>query len=315
MARLLDGSYIPSYLQTGSQSNARIDAQYNNFTLRVGYVVRSYPPYSARNLSKKHWEYDVIAKHSDVATGAAGTTLYPNCRVMRSFGGVADFTSYTLRSTQDRADVVDYDEIGSNVFLLCADGNSSFAYIVGSPEHQLAQPDPAEHHYLFQFNGAKVYINQAGEFKIERHGPTNHMGGSLNPANQIFKMASDGSIFLSDRSGQSVVISPGELTLTSQDLVGVRSKRIELGSEELAPVLRATDSYQETAHDLASSLKDFLGGVRDLCSGILSDPVLSTAKGPASALLPMIVKLELAITQHDSTLSTKDAISTKTFSE
>lgn len=315
---LPDGTYIPSHLRLVSKSKyePNSDIQFRNFALRVGYVVAAYAPFDEANKSGKHWEYDVSVTQTDNVRSAFGTAIYYNCRVMNLFGGMGDFTSYTLRAPTREVDSPE--KIGSVVFLLCENGNSNYAHIIGSPSHPCQQPSVGEHHYQFQFNGFEFFIGENGAVFLTREGPVDESGSPIGPRHgQSIQLPADGTITITDGDGQGLHLGNGQGLLSAASSVTVTAPSIYLGSDEEArsPILCATDSYVSSSHTLHDAMKTFLGGVRDLCNGIIADPMIAAPKAPAAALLPIIVQLELALDQHDQTLSTNDAISTVTFSE
>jgi len=317
---LADGTVIPSGLRTVKfgENNAAFQAQFQNFSIRAGYISRIIPPGANQNISKKHFEYDVVVSHRDANRNVTGTTMYYNCRVARLFGGKADFTSYTLRPTKTGGEATALLETGSNVFVMCENGNSSRAYIIGSPEHPGQQPDYPDHHYLFQFNGVSFFIDEHGGLRIDQLGPTDEDGKAVgNTLSSSIVLESNGDITINDGRGQMVRMGSDTTTVMAKGTVVVDAPRIEVGDskEALAPVMRATESHEKAIHDLNSALKDVSAGLAKLCSQIAAEPTLGPSKAGAGELLARLQLLNLAIDTYDQSVSTDDAISTKQFSE
>jgi hypothetical protein len=58
--KLHDGSYAPAYFGQAKNAGALID--FNDYSLRSGYIVAVYPPEDPNNSSKKNIEYDVACQ-------------------------------------------------------------------------------------------------------------------------------------------------------------------------------------------------------------------------------------------------------------
>lgn len=318
--KLPDGTVLPSGVRPVKmeENNAAFSAQYQNFAIRAGYISRIIPPGARRNKSKKHFEYDVVVTHFDEGRNSYGTTVYYNCRVARLFGSPADYTSYTLRPTEEGLEAPELQKTGSNVFIMCENGHSNNAYIIGSPEHPAQTSDYPDHHYLFQFNGVRFFIDQHGGLRITQRGPTDKDGkGNDRTLTSSIALTPYGTITVTDGQGQSVELREGVVYVGAKEKVVLQSPRTEVGmeGENLAPVMRATESHQKAIHDLNSALKDVSAGLAKLCSQIASEPTLGPSKAGAGELLAKLQLLNLAIDTYDQSVSTDDAISTKQFSE
>ncbi len=131
-------------------------------------------------------------------------TLRPNTQLQPSDNGNPSTSGSDLISTvvDDRKDM-DFTKLqGAQVLLLCLDGTPQHAYIIGgvknyqstlndsgndSPDAQgakflnpYAAPTKNDGYYLkWSFNGMYFFVNKDGEMLIQRYGPTNSDGSSV----------------------------------------------------------------------------------------------------------------------------------------
>lgn len=171
---LADGTIIPSELSVrGVDSGMGYLEDLSNTMLRVGEVRELIYKTDHRSLSKSVIEYRVAVQHRGMGGDPGISTEYPNCFVSNTFGSVADQVRYSLRS--DNAPNKDGLGVGAKVLLLCVNGQTSHAVILGGIRDQ-ADPniDKEEdgHFFFFEFNGLAAGVNQHGELKVQFRGRT-----------------------------------------------------------------------------------------------------------------------------------------------
>lgn len=140
----------------------------NNVSLKVGVVVDIIELGDKKNVSKVTTEYNVMVIEDQ------SNSVYANCMAVDGFGGIGDFLNKKLRKTKDPTKVSSRTTLtnqnGSIVLLLCIDGHSEQAVIVGS----LAHPDRKNgqltkdkgHHLEGEFNGINWQIDKNGALKV-----------------------------------------------------------------------------------------------------------------------------------------------------
>jgi hypothetical protein len=209
--RLPDGTIVPSYLSARRTPRAEPSGQFGNVALRIGEVKEIIYPDDERNVSGKVVEYRVAVQQKD--RGVGSTVDYPNCIVSNLFGGLGDTLRYTVRASTEID--VDPDTLlgdGSTVLLLCVNGETNRALIVGGFNNENDESENREdgHNLHFNFNGIDVVINKDGEFTLTFAGATDNLGeladgvdDSLSDSNISF--TKDGAITLADGSGKQLI--------------------------------------------------------------------------------------------------------------
>lgn len=170
MTTLFDGTVLPSFMKvlegagpTGS------DLSLNDYRIHVGRIVAIHGPGQSSNNNRKFFEYDV-----EVDVGGGVKKVYPRCVMADPFGGYADYVQWTPRlshGTDESGSRVDY---GTRVFVLCLNGHTSRAVIIGGAKHHALPKETQEdgHHFVAVFNGVKISVNSEGELELNRKGPT-----------------------------------------------------------------------------------------------------------------------------------------------
>jgi len=205
------GYVAPSWLKTEQEVTFK-DVMYNNFSLKIGQILKiNYPSESQGPDKTNTLSYDVLVQEQIGDT--KHTTVYYNCIVAETFGGVADFLEYTFRpNLQDllsfklpQGPLKDSDLnklLGSTVLIICLGGTAANPIIIGSVKNALLNKNPnykdkikdkkENGHFLnFSFNGITFNINKYGELFLNFFGPTNSQGVLRGSENDIEKGAQD----------------------------------------------------------------------------------------------------------------------------
>jgi hypothetical protein len=222
-----EGAVIPSNFEAANPRGHAYNRTIDDYCIRLGRIVKAYAPTDDKSSSKKFIEYDVMVSYSHQG-GPQIQTVYPRCTVASLFGGVADYVRWTPRV--DNFDDNTQIGFGSRVLLLCINGNTRFAYIVGGiPNPDTTQVDGVfdnNHHFKFEFNGVAAYIDPDGGLSLVRRGQTDVKGKLLDTANggATFSLTSDGEIVLGFTKVASENASPVSAILNksanSMDLFG-----------------------------------------------------------------------------------------------
>jgi len=207
------GYVAPSFLSTEQPVSFK-DVMYNNFSLKVGQILKvNYPSESESPDKTNTITYDVLVQEQIGDT--KHTTVYYSCPVSDFLGGVGDFFEYTLRPnvqdllsfklTQGPLKDAELSKLlGSMVLILCLGGTVANPIIIGGIKNALLNKNPNyktkikdkkdNGHFLnFSFNGITFNINKFGELFLNFFGPTNSQGVLRGSDNDIEKGASDPS--------------------------------------------------------------------------------------------------------------------------
>jgi len=194
---------------------------FKNVALRNGIVIAVYDIEDQENISKVGPEYDVMAIEQ-VQNLGINTTIYKNCLRMDSFGGGADYFQAKLRSVKDTKKTKSTgsfkNETGSIVALLCVDGVSEKALIVGgvsNPSKQVLTKEKGIH-LEGEYNGINYQINKEGELTVTFRSATNDDGTPKDEkaGGSFLKIDKTGSFELNDNNKDSVRIDKTKQTIT-----------------------------------------------------------------------------------------------------
>ena len=177
-------SYIPivpsSLLNLSNEESNALKKNYNDFSLKTGVIVKTYPIDDKNNVSKKDIEYDVLTVSQDGNKGTS-TVIYKKCLVMEGFGSKADFFEHTLRQPEKdlRKEKEPHKDTGSTVLLLCVNGNQDNGIIIGKIRNSTRKTTltkDAGHHLEGEFNGVNWKIDKDGALTIKFKSATDSEG-------------------------------------------------------------------------------------------------------------------------------------------
>lgn len=221
---LPNGTVLPFGIlgASGNSGMAGFNKTYRNTALRLGIVVKSYDVSDPSNLSKLTTEYDVLVFEQIEDRGSSIIT-YRNCISSEGMGSITDFFERTLRvrqSTSDQSNNINTkNQNGAVVLILCIDGASEKAVIIGSITHPDRKSTLAGHvaHLEGEFNGVNIQVNDDGSANLTWKGPTNNDGTPV-AAGQVATVVSiekDGSFQIKNKGVTFRLDESGVLTATS----------------------------------------------------------------------------------------------------
>ena len=185
--------YVPPSQLLASISSERISSlnkKFNNTPLRIGVITDCYEISDKKNITKLTPEYTVVTQEVDGAMGMKYVT-YTNVISTDGFGGIADFFEYKLRQSKEvinkSSNKSSHDfkkQNGTLVLLLCLDGSSERAIIIGGlpnvqdPKNQRKSTLTKENglHLEGEYNGINWQVNKNGEFTLTFRSPTDNNG-------------------------------------------------------------------------------------------------------------------------------------------
>lgn len=229
---------IPSFLSGPGQSHAGANGFLNNIRLRIGEVQELVPPKDKRNRNKKFNEYRVFVQHKE--NGTATTKMYEGCLLVNMFGGLADYLKFTLRADKVAEKKKGAPGLGSKVLLLCINGESHSAVILGGlRDAEFDKDEDKGHNLTFAFNGVDVEIDKDGQLKLSVNGPTKADGKAVSENSKLpstIKIEKDGKITAVTGSN-SVIIEHGKVTINSESAVEVNCQTAKINASQKASVV------------------------------------------------------------------------------
>lgn len=230
---LNNGAVLPHGLLGENQGDmAGFNKTYKNTALKVGVIVACYPAKHEKNRTKLTSEYDVIAieQHEDKGTTSI---LYRNCLSASSLGSIADFFDATLRQRKKKKYKGDAPRLneqnGSVVLLLCLDGSSEKAMILGAfphPDRKTTMKD--EKPYLEgQYNGVNIKVESDGSTSLTFKGAMDE-DGNLTDKSQgptTIKIEKDGSYQVDHKTIKQRLDKNGKASLTADNDISNTTKK------------------------------------------------------------------------------------------
>jgi hypothetical protein len=227
---LKNGTVLPSGLLSHDQQRMMegFKKTFQNKTIKAGIIIASYDVDNANNLSKLFPEYDVLAFEQNEDKGST-VSIYKNCSAASSLGSIADYFEMTLRPLQKKSTKGTVPspsgQDGSIVLILCLNGMSDTAIIVGSLPHpdRPTNIEGAQPQLYGEYNGVNVVVNVDGSTALTFKGATNNDGSVADSSqgNTVVSIATDGSFqvqhstvtFALDRSGAVNLTASGNVTI------------------------------------------------------------------------------------------------------
>ncbi len=248
---LQNGTVLPSGLLGVSHTamGGAFRKTYQNYALRVGIVLQSYAISDPNNINKKVPEYDVMTFEQDGDQGST-TIIYKRCIFNSSFGSVADFFEANLRKltkkTTPGPTPSPSGQDGAIVLLLCLNGMSDKAVIIGSLSHPdrpttLVDDSPR---LAGEYNGVAIAVNPDGSTSLTWNGPTNNDGTPVTAGQTptTIQIATDGSLAIS--TSQNVTINCTNATVTATNIATVEGKTVKLGANATEAVIKGNTFQQ-----------------------------------------------------------------------
>lgn len=232
--RLSNGAILPHGL-LGEDPTAILGGfqkSYQNFALRIGVVVSSYPVNNDGNKSKLAMEYDVLVVEQNADKGAT-TIMYRNCLHAEGLGSIADFFEVALRPKKNKTrkgDSVDLKgQDGAIVLLLCLDGMSDKGIIIKSlthPDRKTTLTDEGPR-LEGEYNGVNIKVEKDGSCTLTFKGSTDNSGKVIDSSqgNTVVKIEKDGSYQVNHKTVTQRHDKNGKSNLTADDDISNTTKK------------------------------------------------------------------------------------------
>jgi hypothetical protein len=224
--QLGNGTILPSGLLSHNPM-AHLDSfrkTFQNTALKVGVITASYAITDPNNIHKLFIEYDVLAFEQKENTGTSVST-YKNCPAASSLGGLADYFEMSLRKIEKLTTKGPVPQSsgnnGSIVLLLCLNGLSDTAVIIGA----LGHPDRPtnlktdEPHLEGEYNGVNIVVNPDGSTSLTFKGATDNDGNPTDTTQGDTELSieTDGSYQVMHKTITQRLDKNGKFDLTTTD--------------------------------------------------------------------------------------------------
>jgi hypothetical protein len=287
------GDIVPSILAVSPRRGAHEDNNsFNNFFLRMGEVIEIMYPDDKRSRSKKFTEYRVLVQERSNGTGTG--RVYENCLLMNPLGGIADFSSQTLRVDKDDDRTKAGLGKGTKVLIQCINGEQNSAVIVGGLRDETDKRDEKSkdlgHHFVWHFNGIAIYIDKDGQLLLEYKGKTDIDGSVNDDVSDDAKgskamFLKNGDIKLQTKDAKQLI----HLDAENGKVIIQRDKGLEIG--EATDEMLLGKSFRDNQKQLHDELKQYLGLAKNMmqqagtqlntAGGAVAGPFMAAAAGPS----------------------------------
>jgi len=253
---------------------------FTNVRLRFGEVQKVIPPSDPANISGRWNEYSVWVQHR--ANGTAVTKMYDNCLAIDHYGSKADFdhAGYRADDSATREDGQGQlgPGLGARVLLLCINGESQSAVILGGLRVDDADAEELGHYRHARFNGIDLLINNDGEMTLTYQGAHELSGEKRDDVEDdalgtFVKISKDGNLLVSDKNGDNSILldhASGKVQVVSANEVDVTAPKVRVGDDQ-------TDDPAVLGNELKEILTDLIDAIKSLTvvtgEGTSSTPV------------------------------------------
>jgi hypothetical protein len=208
---------------------AGFNKTYKNVAMRMGVILKTYGVSDPNNFSKLSNEYDVLVFEQNEDAGST-PLIYRNCLSAEGLGSIADFFEKTLRkqTVKNKGALNTSGQDGSVVLILCLDGMTEKAIIIGAVTHpdRKTTLDGDGPHLEGEFNGIHVVINADGSSQFTFKGATDNSGAVIDATqgNTVITVEKDGSYQVNhktitqrfDKSGDASLTADGNISNTTK---------------------------------------------------------------------------------------------------
>jgi hypothetical protein len=342
MAQILDdNTVVPSFQGLRRRGVAEDTGNLSNLALRMGEVRDIVYPDDDRSISKAFIEYSVEVQHRD-GRRPGTTSMYLGCTISNLFGGAADVFRYTLRKDDQSKESKEGVGVGSKVLLLCVNGQSTRAMIIGGLRDTKTNEEDVDdkedgHNLYFEFNGISFTINKDGEATMAFRGPTKVDGDLDKDAGADDKngpttisILKNGNLYVYTKDEkQSILIDhenkkaafvfdsewdvkvSGKIALTADDNVTIKSKGVLIGDATDKMLLATTyRSAEQTLHNqLVAGLNQLSAAISSFATALGPTPAAPAAASLAPAVVgctSMVSAIQSFEAQAQTYLSTKN---------
>jgi hypothetical protein len=232
MNRLSNGTVLPNGLLGVDTRSivAGFNKTYANHSLKAGFITKVYPVDSEENINKISTEYDVVVIEQDSNRGITPIT-YKRCLSVDSLGSIADYfevkrRGQTKQKNNNKRDL--NEQNGAIVLLLCLNGNSDSAIILGGLNHPERKTKiKGEGQQLFgAFNGVEVQVLPDGSCRLSFNGATDNDGKPIDSSQGVttLDIEKDGSFQVKNKGVTQRLQKDGVFSVTAEKSGSIDAK-------------------------------------------------------------------------------------------
>lgn len=331
-----------SHLKVGPVTSSAENSIYGEYVLRVGVVTKIIYPMKSdgspndESESKKFIEYVVNVFYKDMKNGTFAPRDF-RCTVMNLFGGLADYSTYTLRPSDPSTSKAVWGT-GSKVLILCENAEYYKSHIIGGIRDTLNDELDQDrmrvglgHFWNFRFNGIDWNVNKNGELTITYTGASK-IDGTTDVEDTIagtkIQMLSNGNLQFATNSDEEILIIDKANKQISLNVEGekviIKKEGVNVGDANEAWILGTT--YRKNEAKLNNNIKSKLMQLSTTIQAMSSvaqgqittmglDPLLAGAVSPLTTLSSTLQQIAATLNGIVTELTTFEAQSTKYISK
>jgi phage baseplate assembly protein gpV len=229
---LSNGTIIPHGLLSLNKAAqmAAFNKTYQNTSLRAGYITKSYAVTDKENLSKIATEYDVTVLEQDKSNGVT-PIVYRRCISAEGLGAISDFLEFTLRAVEKQKNNKQRsfkDQNGAIVLILCLNGNSNSAVILGGLKHpdRKSKINSTKPQLFGSFNGVDIQILPDGSCRLTFNGATDNDGKPIDSSQGVttLDIEKDGSFQVKNKGVTQRLQKDGIFSVTAEKSGSIDAK-------------------------------------------------------------------------------------------
>jgi hypothetical protein len=229
---LPSGSVPPSFLSVVGASAKGHENRFENYSIKVGTVVKIHAIDAKTNISKSVVEYDVVALEQDQNSGSVYQT-FRNCEIADGLGGIGDYLEKTFRpqtkKKKNQKTIDNIDQDGAQVLIACLNGASEKAIILSAIKHAARKTKlTGKGPQMFgSFNGIDIQVETDGSCRLTFNGATDNEGKPLDPKQGIttVDIEKDGSVQIKNAGVVQRLQKDGKLIVSAEDAVTLSNKK------------------------------------------------------------------------------------------
>lgn len=256
-----NGAVLPSGL-LGMNPGASSDGfkkTYQNNSIRMGIVIKTYGVNDPGNMTGLAPEYDVSVFEQHENKSSTVIT-YKNCLSSEGLGSIADYFEMTLR-TQNKKSGINIDtknQNGAVVLVLCLNGVSDKGIIIGAlthPDRETTLVDDGPR-LTGEYNGVQIKVNPDGSTSLIFKGATDNDGNVIDSSqgNTTLSIEKDGSYQVDHKTITQRLDKSGVASLKADDDITNTTKKSFSVNADQDVNLTATKNMNFSAAQFAAKI-------------------------------------------------------------
>lgn len=249
---LSNGTVLPHGLlkQDSESLAAGFNRTFKSHALKAGVVTASYPVSDKRNITKLTTEYDIVVIEQD-ENRAITPIQYKNCVSADGLGSIADYFEKQLRTRKTKQAKTNADDLsnqdGAVVLILCLDGSSSKAIVIGALTHPNRKTNLKDNEQAMygEFNGVAFKVLDDGSVNVTFKGATNNDGSPKDPSqgNTAIDIEKDGSFQVAHSGVTARLARSGDVSVTAKGNIAISNEKdVSISSKGSLVELKASDA-------------------------------------------------------------------------